>query len=121
MILITGGTGLVGSHLLYYLVKAGEKVRAIHRKNSNIEHVRHIFSYFGKQSESLYNSIEWIEADLTDIPVLAKAFEGISEVYHAAACVSFNPEHYHELKKSNIEGTANIVNLCLSHNIGKLC
>lgn len=121
MILVTGGTGLVGSHLLYSLVESGEKVRAIHRKNSDLERVKHIFSYFGKEAESLYDKIEWTEACLTDIPSLTKAFEGITKVYHAAAYVSFNPKHYHKLEKVNVEGTANIVNLCLSHPVEKLC
>ncbi|MGA9326990.1 MAG: NAD-dependent epimerase/dehydratase family protein, partial [Salegentibacter sp.] len=46
MILVTGGTGFVGSHLLFDLAKSGEKVRAIHRKNSDLEAVKKVFSYY---------------------------------------------------------------------------
>jgi len=48
MILVTGGTGLVGCHLLYSLVKENKKVRALYRKNSKTESVRKVFSYYSK-------------------------------------------------------------------------
>lgn len=121
MILVTGGTGLVGAHLLYSLLKEGNKVRAIHRTTSDFSWVKQVFSYYTENPETLYNKIEWVEANLTDIPALTLAFEGVEKVYHAAAYVSFHPKHFHKLKKSNIEGTANVVNLCLHFNIKKLC
>lgn len=121
MILITGGTGLVGSHLLLSLLKKGESVRAIHRKNSNIQAVRDIFKIYSDQVDFLFDKIEWVEADITDIPALEEAFKGVSIVYHCAAYVNFNPSKYPVLKKVNIEGTANIVNLSLHFGIRKLC
>jgi nucleoside-diphosphate-sugar epimerase len=121
MILVTGGTGLVGSHLLYFLLKSGASVRAIHRKTSNLEAVKKVFSYETEDAENLFNKIDWVAANITDIPALSEAFKGITHVYHAAAYISFDPKHYYKLKKSNIEGTANIVNLCLANNIQKLC
>ncbi|MEJ2113615.1 MAG: SDR family oxidoreductase, partial [Flavobacteriaceae bacterium] len=45
----------------------------------------------------------------------------VTYVYHSAAFVSFEPDKYHLLRKTNIEGTANIVNLCVANNIKKLC
>lgn len=121
MILVTGGTGLVGSHLLYFLAKENANVRAIHRKNSDLNAVKRIFACYSSSFEKLFNSIEWMEADITDIPALTKAFEGITQVYHCAAFVNFNPAKYPVLKKVNIKGTANIVNLCLHKEITKLC
>lgn len=121
MILVTGGTGLVGSHLLYFLTKENQKLRAIHRNNSDLAAVKRIFSLYTSYSEELFNSIEWVEADITDIPALTDAFEGITLVYHCAAFVNFNPAKYSVLKKVNIKGTANIVNLCLHKGIRKLC
>lgn len=121
MILVTGGTGLVGAHLLYFLLQEGHKVRAIHRKNSDLNAVKKLFGYFTDQAEPLFNKIEWVEANLTDIPALSTAFKDVEYVYHAAAYVSFDPKNFQKLKKSNIEGTANIVNLCLAGNIKKLC
>jgi nucleoside-diphosphate-sugar epimerase len=124
MILVTGGTGLVGSHLLLNLLKAGKKVRALHRKNSDLASVKHVFNYYNSPQEdnkSLFHEIEWFEADITDIPRLTKAFKNIKHVYHCAALVSFDPADERRLRKVNIEGTANIVNLCISNNIEKLC
>ncbi|MDX1463970.1 MAG: NAD-dependent epimerase/dehydratase family protein, partial [Marinirhabdus sp.] len=121
MILVTGGTGLVGSHLLYRLLKAGKQVRAIHRKNSSLENVVKVFSYYTDDAESLYQQIEWFEANILDITKLELAFKDVEWVYHAAAYVDFNPKNYHKLKKANIEGTANIVNLCIANSVKKLC
>lgn len=121
MILVTGGTGLVGSHLLYFLLKENANVRAIHRKNSNIKAVKKVFALYTAEVDSLFNKIEWVEANITDIPALTLAFENITKVYHCAAFISFDPSKYKVLKKANVEGTANIVNLCLASNIEKLC
>ncbi len=121
MILVTGGTGLVGAHLLYKLVSSGETIRAIYRREKTLKRVVHVFSYFSDDAEDLFKRIEWVEADINNIPKLEKAFKGISYVYHCAAFVSFEPDKYHQLRKINIEGTANIVNLCISNSIKKLC
>ena len=121
MILVTGGTGLVGSHLLFKLVKNGHFVRAIYRSKEKIETVKHVFSYYTKNVEELFSNIEWVEGDITDIPKLSEAFKGITHVYHCAAFISFDPHYYHSLRQINIEGTANVVNLCISNKIEKLC
>lgn len=121
MILVTGGTGLVGSHLLYFLLKENKKVRAIHRKSSDLNAVKTVFSYYSDEPETLFKSIDWIVADITEITSLADAFLGITQVYHAAAYISFDPKNYYKLKKINIEGTANVVNLSLANNVEKLC
>lgn len=121
MILVTGGTGLVGSHLLFQLVKNNNKVRATYRRAKTRKRVAHVFSYYSSQAQSLFDKIEWIEADINDIPKLQSAFKDVTHVYHCAAFVSFEPDKYHQLRKINIEGTANIVNLSISHGIKKLC
>ena len=54
MILVTGGTGLVGSHLLYKLVSSGKPVKAIYRTENKIEAVRKVFSYYSSDSETLF-------------------------------------------------------------------
>lgn len=123
MILVTGGTGLVGAHLLLDLLKTGNKIRAIHRKNSDLEAVRTVFSYELPAEEAgfLFNQIEWYEASLEDIPALTEAFKAITRVYHCAALVSFDSGDATALRKTNIEGTANIVNLCIASQVEKLC
>jgi nucleoside-diphosphate-sugar epimerase len=121
MILVTGGTGMVGSHLLFKLVSSNKPVRAIYRRAHKLESVKKVFGYYTKDVDALYNKIEWINANINDIPVLETAFKGITHVYHCAAFISFEPDKYHELRKVNIKGTANIVNLCISNNVQKLC
>ncbi len=121
MILVTGGTGLIGSHLLYFLLKENKKVRAIHRNTSDIASVKKVFALYTPEAESLFQQIEWFEADILDIPALGEAFEKVTEVYHCAAYINFDPSKYKILKKTNVEGTANVVNQCLLHKVKKLC
>ena len=121
MILVTGGTGLVGSHLLYELTLKNEFVRAIYRNEKKLSVVKKIFSYYTKTPDLLFNKIQWIQADLLDVTLLIEAFKDVRWVYHCAAFVSLEPNKYLKLRKTNIEGTANIVNLCLSNGIEKLC
>lgn len=121
MILVTGGTGLVGAHLLYHLLIENNSVKAIHRKKSDLNAVKNVFSYYSDDFEVIFNKIEWVEADITDVYSLEKAFENVTEVYHSAALVSFNPKDYKAMRKINIEGTSNIVNLCIDKKIKKLC
>ena len=121
MILVTGGTGLVGSHLLFKLVSKGAPVRAIYRRAHKLASVKKVFGYYTDDVDALYNRIEWIEANINDIPALQPAFTGITHVYHCAALISFEPDKYRELRTINIKGTANIVNLCISNSIKKLC
>lgn len=123
MILVTGGTGLVGAHLLYNLTQQHDKLRAIRRSSSDIGLVRRVFGYYSEREEAdqLFNRIDWVNADINDIPSLSESFKGVEYVYHSAALISFDPADEKRLRKSNIEGTANIVNLCISNKIKKLC
>lgn len=121
MILVTGGTGLVGSHLLFWLTKEHATIRALYRTESSIDSVKHVFGYYTDEIEPLFSKIEWVKADITNIVSMDKFFNGITKVYHVAALVSFNPKDYYNMRKSNIEGTANIVNLCIEKGVQKLC
>jgi nucleoside-diphosphate-sugar epimerase len=121
MILVTGGTGLVGSHLLYWLTKSNVKVRAIYRTEVGIAAAKKVFGYYTTNVDELFSKIEWVQADIINVVSLEKAFEGITHVFHAAALVSFNPKDYYKMRKTNIDGTANVVNLCIDKSIKKLC
>ena len=120
MILVTGGTGLVGAHLLYHLIKNDEKIRAIYRSKDRIEKVKEIFSFY-TDDDSLISKIEWFKADITQVPAMIPAFKDVTHVYHCAAFISFNPKDYREMRKVNIHGTAIIVNLAIDAKIKKLC
>jgi dihydroflavonol-4-reductase len=119
MTLVTGGTGLVGAHLLIHLTEKGEEVRAIYRNVDNIQKTKSLFSLYKK--DSFFESIQWVQADVLDVPTLEHAFQEITHVYHCAAIISFDPKDENLIRKTNIEGTANIVNFCLAYTIEKLC
>ena len=121
MILVTGGTGLVGTHLLYDLVRSGKKVRALKRNSSDISSVKKVFSYYSSDVDELMKEIEWVNADLLDVYTLLDVMEGVTDVYHCAAMVSFEPKHIDEMLRVNIEGTANMVNAALEKGIRKFC
>lgn len=121
MNLVTGSTGLVGSHLIADLLLSGEKVRAMKRKTSNTRQLLKTFSYYTSTPQEWFNRIEWAEADVLDENSLREAIEGINRVYHTAAMVSFHPYDSKKMLRTNIEGTANIVNLCLESRVEKLC
>lgn len=108
-ILVTGATGFVGSYLLRLLLQKGVLVRATRRKGSS-------FSLL----EDVADKVEWVEADLTDLGALEDAFEGVTHVFHCAALVSFHPKEASKMLKVNVEGTANIVNLCLDFGVKRL-
>lgn len=105
MILITGATGFLGSELVHQLTAQNNKVRALKRSNSKIP-------------DLLKNNplIEWFVADINEPEDLSAAFENVTQVYHCAAFISFDPKDKGKLLKINIEGTSNVANLCLQHN-----
>lgn len=122
MILVTGGTGLVGSHLLLYLTQKNKPVRAIHREGSDLERVERVFcNSLPTQGKRLFSQIQWVVASLNDLPAMEVAFKDVKQVYHCAAKVSFDSAEYWSLRKTNIKGTATIVNLCISNKVDKLC
>jgi nucleoside-diphosphate-sugar epimerase len=121
MILVTGGTGLVGAHLLAHLVKNEQPIKAIYRTQEKLEAVKNVFAYYFDDHHSYFDKIEWFQSDVTDIPSLEIVFLNVTHVYHCAALISFDPKDFDQLRKVNIEGTANIVNLCIAHKVKKLC
>lgn len=119
MILITGATGLIGSHAALYLLEKGIAVRAIYRTKSSLSRTRLLFKGYGK--EDLFDKIEWINANINDIPALEPAFIDVDEVWHCAALISFSRKDEDRLRKVNIEGTANMVNLSIDFGVEKFC
>lgn len=108
-ILVTGGTGLVGSYLLRELVRMGKQVKALYRSTPS-----KILSPEENQQ------ITWIKGDILDVDLLAEIMKGVAQVYHSAAVVSFNPSRRNELFKINVEGTANVVNAATEAGVKKL-
>jgi len=121
MILVSGGTGMLGAHLLFELVNNGEKVRAMKRPSSYMDTVKTIFSYYHSDPESVFDKIEWVDADILDIDSIQSVMHDIDEVYHVAAIVSFRPSDKVKMIKNNVDGTANMVNIALENKVLKFC
>ena len=121
MILVTGGTGLIGSHLLFELTKKGEKIRALKRVSSNSEMVKKVFSYYLDDPDLALSLIEWFDGDITDPVYVHEALDGIRRVYHTAGFVSFDSADKPAILNINVRGTAHIVNACIENEIEKLC
>jgi dihydroflavonol-4-reductase len=107
-ILVTGGTGLLGGYLIETLCAKGLRVRALHR------------AIPPRLRLADATMVEWVYGDVLDVISIDDAMEGITEVYHCAAIVSFHPRRQREMHRINVDGTANVVNACLRHNIRKL-
>lgn len=107
-ILVTGGSGLLGGYLIETLNARGLSVRALHR------------SIPPKLRITDPSLVEWVYGDVLDVISLDDAMDGIKEVFHCAAIVSFHPKRLKDMHRINVDGTANVVNACLRHQIRKL-
>src|SRR5687767_57867 len=104
MIAVTGANGLLGSFIIRKLVAEKEPFIALKRKGSDLSLLN-----------DLQHAIEWKDADVLDPVSLDDAFQGVTEVIHAAAIVSFNPRMKTQIYEVNVQGTRNVVNTCLAH------
>ena len=118
MIFVTGGTGLVGSHILLELSQKGEQFKALKRDSSSLSICENIFKYYN--AEDLFEKINWVAGDVNDIPSLESGMQNCEQVLHCAAVVSFQPSDAELLKKVNIEGTANVMNVALTSGVKKV-
>jgi len=121
MIFVTGGTGMVGAHLLYDLVCRGEKVRALKRPQSKLSLTEKIFAFYSTDYQSLLQRIEWVEGDLLEKEQLREHLKDVELIYHAAAMISFDPRDRETMIHNNTEGTANLVDLAVSLQITRFC
>jgi dihydroflavonol-4-reductase len=121
MILVTGGTGLVGAHILYDLCLNNERIRAIKRSTSNLYLIQSLFEYYSPKNHILlFDKINWVDADLNDIDSLIEVTQNVDYVYHAAAVVSFHEKDAKAMIQANINGTANLMNACKSNGVKKV-
>jgi nucleoside-diphosphate-sugar epimerase len=119
MILITGATGLVGGHLLYRFRESGKNIVATYRNLDTLDKTREIFESYEAGASALVDSFQWIKADILEVPSLEKAMKNVTTVYHCAAVIE--NFHFEEMKKINMRGTENIVNVAISSGVKKIC
>lgn len=118
MNLVTGGTGIVGSHIIVDLLRQNLPVAAIKRATSNSNIVKELLKETNELS--LFENIKWFDGDLLNTNSLLDAMKGVNRIFHCAAFVSFDPKDKAEMFKTNIEGTANIVNCAIQSGVKEL-
>ena len=122
MIFVTGGTGVLGSQLLFDLSQDDLEIRGLYRSKAKLDELLTFFLHFDHENGlKRFEKIEWVQGDLLDIVSLEEFMTGCDLVYHCAALVSFHKRDFSNLIKLNREGTANIVNIALTVGIKKLC
>ena len=106
MIFITGATGLLGSYICKELLHKGYPVRAIKRTTSSTT-----------LPGDMADKIHWVTGDMDDVTTLAEALEGVEAVIHGAAIISFDRRDEKRMYKTNVRGTADLVNACLKSGV----
>ncbi len=106
-VLVTGGAGFLGTYIIQELMEKGYEVRAI-RRNSPAPFY---------MPATVAEKVEWVKGDILDIPSLEDAMNGVDAIIHAAAKISFKTADRKEMFHTNIEGTANMVNMALEKNV----
>ena len=106
-ILITGATGFIGRCLTRDLTAQGEPVRVLARSRAKAKLL------FG-------DHVEIIAGDLADPASLERACRGVALVYHIAGSYRFGLRHRHELWRTNVEGTENLLRAASESGVDKV-
>jgi dihydroflavonol-4-reductase len=104
--LVTGATGLLGSHIARKLAERGDKVKLLLRKTSKTINIDDL-------------NAERVYGDVTDIDSIRKAIEGCDTIYHAAGIVSFKQADYKKMEDINVKGTQNVFTAALEAGVKK--
>jgi len=103
-ILVTGGTGFIGHHLVNRLVSDGENVRVLCRRTSNLDRLP-------------TKGVELILGDVSDLESVKKAMQGITILYHVAAATGGDWAEYH---LGTVVGTENVLQAALEAGVDKV-
>jgi len=105
-VLITGANGLVGSFICRQLLQEDHNIRATKRNSSDLSML-----------EDIQDKIEWVESDLTESIFWDEHLSGINAVIHCAAVISFDKRWEKQMYKTNVKGTADLINAVLASKV----
>lgn len=111
-VLVTGGAGFIGSHLVEELVKQGHRVTVFDN----------LFTGKKEHLKNVSEKIKFVEGDIRDIDTLKKHFVGMDTVFHQAALRSVpasvkEPIPYYDV---NIIGTHNVLESARLSNVRRV-
>ncbi len=106
-ILVTGGSGFLGSNLSALLVAEGYNVRILRREHSDLRAIKDV-------------DVEHAIGDVRDKEAVRRAMRGMDTVFHTAALVSYWKRKRPELIDVNVGGTQNLVDVCLQEGVDRL-
>lgn len=106
MILVTGGSGLLGTALITALLEQQKNVKALYHKTP----LPHFES----------NYLHQVQCDILDVISLEEVMQDVTHIYHCAGLVSFHKKDIDRLYKINVEGTANVINAALYAGVKKI-
>lgn len=113
MIVVTGSTGLLGSHLLLELVRNNKPVRALIRKESRPEKILPVWKHYLDDPGFYLEKVEWVPADLTNRAEVFEALKNATMLYHCAGKISFHPADKKEMHRMNVSLPGILVDACL--------
>ncbi|MNK22615.1 dTDP-4-oxo-6-deoxy-D-allose reductase [compost metagenome] len=120
MILVTGSTGLLGSHVVVELLHKGYDVRAMYREENRKQVIFRLLDfYYPEERERLLEKLTWFRGSVQDLADVEDSLIGISKVVHCAALVSFHRRDFNALFRVNRRGTANLVNFALDSEVNQ--
>ncbi len=120
MIVVTGGTGMLGSYLLLELTARHHRIVAFKRPNSNLNITQKVFNAFLSDADERLNRIEWVDVVLTDYAELCLKMQGVDEVYHCAAEI-LSPNNSYGIIERNTEISSNLAQAAIHNQVKKFC
>ncbi len=116
-ILVTGASGLIGTHIVLELLKQGHAVRALSRNCKKAStFLKRQLTHYGLD-EKLSLGITWVEGDLRDFSRYDEYLNSIESVFHCAGIVSTSPSDRALMYDINVRCTADFVNHCLDSSV----
>ena len=107
MVLVTGGTGFIGSHVVRELILRNMRVRVLLRKKAVTKNIQGL-------------PIEVAYGDLLHLDSLRSALRGVKHVFHVAALFSFWPARKDFIFKVNVDGTRNLMEAAMQEGVNRV-